>query len=93
MLCCVSVLGSGMAGQDRVRADHCLVNACRWLETIDYGGTVVTPHRTMEALQALAQPRSDVTCDGTSHLCIHPKAIKAQILLQPRDRPERADAW
>ena len=61
-----------------------LVNACRWLETIDYGGTRCDPSSDDGALpQALAWPRSDVTCDGIEATCAFiPKAIKeAQILV------------
>jgi len=61
-----------------------LVQACTALETVDYAGTRCSPS-TDEATapQALAWPRSGVSCDGIQASCAAiPKAIKdAQCLL------------
>ena len=53
-----------------------IIQACRWLQTIDYAGTRCTP-------QALAWPRSGATCDGFEATCsVIPAEIKqAQCLL------------
>ena len=61
-----------------------LVNACRWLDTIDFGGNRCSPSTTDETTpQSLMWPRSDVACDGVEASCSFiPKEIKeAQILI------------
>ena len=61
-----------------------LINACRWLESIDFGGTRCDPSSDDDDLpQARVWPRSDVACDGVSATCeLIPQAIKdAQILI------------
>ena len=61
-----------------------LVNACRWLDTVDFGGTRCNPSTTDEANpQSLMWPRSGVSCDGVQAGCSFiPKEIKeAQILI------------
>ena len=61
-----------------------LVNACRWMETIDYAGTRCNPSTNDAALpQALSWPRSGASCDGVEATCSFiPKEIKeAQILI------------
>ena len=54
-----------------------IVQACRWLETVDYGGSRCT------TTQALAWPRSGATCDSVEAVCtMIPKGVKtAQMLL------------
>ena len=61
-----------------------LVNACRWLDTIDFGGNRCSPSTTDPVNpQSLMWPRSDVSCDGVEASCSFiPKEIKeAQILI------------
>ena len=61
-----------------------LINATKWLNTIDYAGTRCSPSANDSKLpQALAWPRSDASCDGVAATCtIIPNAIKeAQILI------------
>lgn len=61
-----------------------LVNACRWLDTIDFAGTRCDPSTTDAANpQSLSWPRSGATCDGVAATCAFiPKEIKeAQILI------------
>ena len=61
-----------------------LINATKWLNTIDYAGTRCSPSANDSDLpQALAWPRSDASCDGVAATCtIIPNAIKeAQILI------------
>ena len=61
-----------------------LVNACRWLDTIDFGGNRCNPSTTDAANpQSLMWPRSDVSCDSVQATCSFiPKEIKeAQILI------------
>ena len=61
-----------------------LVNACRWLDTIDYAGTRCNPSTTDAGVpQALSWPRSGASCDGVASSCtMIPKEIKeAQILI------------
>ena len=61
-----------------------IVNACRWLDTVDFGGTRCDPSTTDEANpQSLMWPRSGVSCDGVQAGCnFIPKEIReAQILI------------
>ena len=61
-----------------------LINACRWLDTVDFAGTRCNPSSDDGDLpQALSWPRSDVSCDGVAATCSYvPKEIKeAQILI------------
>ena len=61
-----------------------LVNACRWLDTVDFGGSRCDPSTTdSKSPQALMWPRSGVSCDGVAATCTFiPKEIKeAQILI------------
>ena len=61
-----------------------LVNACRWLDTVDFGGTRCNPSTTdAGSPQSLMWPRSDVSCDSVQATCSFiPKEIKeAQILI------------
>ena len=61
-----------------------LINACRWLDTVDFAGTRCTPSTTDSGVpQALSWPRSDVSCDGVAAACSFiPKEIKeAQTLV------------
>ena len=61
-----------------------LVNAAKWLDTIDYEGTRCTPSTDVGTVpQALSWPRSDASCDGIAATCSFiPKEIKeAQILI------------
>ena len=53
-----------------------IIQACRWLQTIDYAGTKCTP-------QPLAWPRSGATCDGLEATCsfIPAEVKQAQCLL------------
>ena len=61
-----------------------LVNATRWMETIDFNGTRCSPSTDNEDLpQALSWPRSGASCDGVEATCAFiPGPIKeAQILI------------
>lgn len=61
-----------------------LVNACRWLDTIDYAGTRCSPSTTDDTNpQSLSWPRSGASCDGIEATCAFiPTRIKeAQILV------------
>ena len=61
-----------------------LINACRWLDTIDFAGTRCNPSTDDSALpQALTWPRSGASCDGVEATCAFiPKEIKeAQMLI------------
>ena len=61
-----------------------LVNATRWLDTVDFAGTRCNPSTTDSGVpQALSWPRSDVSCDGVAATCSFiPTQIKeAQILI------------
>ncbi len=61
-----------------------LLQAAKWLDTIDYGGTRCNPSTDDEALpQNRAWPRSGVSCDGVEATCSFiPQAIKdAQCLI------------
>lgn len=61
-----------------------LINACRWLDTVDFAGTRCNPSSDDAALpQALSWPRSNASCDGVAATCtMIPKEIKeAQILI------------
>ena len=61
-----------------------LINACRWLDTVDFAGTRCSPSFDSPVLpQMLAWPRSDVSCDGVAAACTFiPREIKeAQILI------------
>ena len=61
-----------------------LVNACRWLDTVDFGGSRCDPSTTdAKSPQALMWPRSGVSCDGVAATCTFiPREIKeAQVLI------------
>ena len=61
-----------------------LINAARWLDTIDFEGTRCDPSSDDEDLpQARVWPRSDASCDGVAATCSFiPQAIKdAQVLI------------
>ena len=61
-----------------------LINATRWLDTVDFAGTRCSPSTTDSGVpQALSWPRSDASCDGVAAACTFiPKEIKeAQILI------------
>ena len=61
-----------------------LINAAKWLDTVDFAGTRCSPSSDNAALpQALSWPRSDVSCDGVAAACTFtPKELKeAQILI------------
>ena len=71
----------GKAESERTIA---LINACRWLDTVDFAGTRCNPSSDDGDLpQALSWPRSDVSCDGVAATCSYiPREIKeAQILI------------
>ena len=55
-----------------------LINATKWLETLDYGGTRCDPATDDPAQpQALKWPRSGITCDGVTSSCTSiPRNIK-----------------
>lgn len=60
-----------------------LINACKWLDTVDFAGTRCSPSTTDSGVpQALSWPRSDASCDGVAATCSFiPNQIKeAQIL-------------
>lgn len=60
-----------------------LINAARWLDTIDFAGTRCSPSSDDANLpQAMSWPRSDVSCDGVAATCSFiPQQVKeAQIL-------------
>ena len=52
-----------------------LINACRWLDTVDFAGTRCSPSTTDSGVAAgIAWPRSDVSCDGVAATCsLHPE--------------------
>ena len=61
-----------------------LLQAAKWLDTVDFGGTRCTPSTDSSALpQMRAWPRSDVSCDGVTATCLFiPQAIiDAQCLI------------
>ena len=61
-----------------------LLQACKWLDTIDYGGTRCNPSTDSSSLpQMRAWPRSGVSCDGIEATCSFiPQAIlDAQCLI------------
>ena len=61
-----------------------LLNAAKWLDTIDFGGTRCNPSTDDSALpQRRSWPRSGVSCDGVTATCAFiPQAIKdAQCLI------------
>ena len=61
-----------------------LLNAAKWLDTIDFGGTRCDPSTDDPALpQRRSWPRSGVSCDGVTATCAFiPQAIKdAQCLI------------
>ena len=61
-----------------------LINATRWLDTVDFAGTRCSPSTTDSGVpQALSWPRSDASCDGVAAACTFiPREIKeAQILI------------
>ena len=61
-----------------------LLQAAKWLDTIDFAGTRCSPSTDSSALpQMRAWPRSDVSCDGVAATCsMIPQAIlDAQCLL------------
>ena len=61
-----------------------LINAARWLDTLDFAGTRCSPSSDDSNLpQAMSWPRSDASCDGITATCSFvPKEIKeAQILI------------
>ena len=61
-----------------------LLNAAKWLDTIDFAGTRCNPSTDSSALpQMRAWPRSDVSCDGVAATCSFiPQAIlDAQCLI------------
>ena len=61
-----------------------LLNAAKWLDTVDFAGTRCNPSTDSSALpQMRAWPRSDVSCDGVAATCSFiPQAIlDAQILI------------
>ena len=61
-----------------------LLNAAKWLDTVDFAGTRCNPSTDSSQLpQMRAWPRSDVSCDGVAATCSFiPQAIlDAQILI------------
>ena len=61
-----------------------LINAAKWLDTVDFAGTRCSPSSDdKDKPQAMAWPRSDASCDGIAATCtMIPKQIKeAQILI------------
>ena len=61
-----------------------LLNAAKWLDTVDFAGTRCNPSTDSSALpQMRAWPRSDVSCDGVAATCSFiPQAIlDAQCLI------------
>ena len=61
-----------------------LLQACKWLDTVDFGGTRCNPSTDSSALpQMRAWPRSGVSCDGVEATCAFiPQDIKdAQCLI------------
>ena len=61
-----------------------IVNACGWIDTIDFGGIRCNPSTTDGGVpQSLSWPRFDVSCDGVAAACSFvPNQIKeAQILV------------
>ena len=55
--------GGDWAAKDEETRNLSLIQATRWLETIDYGGT------RCDASQRLKWPRSGATCDGITSDC------------------------
>jgi len=71
-------------GKTETERTIALVNACRWLDTVDFAGTRCDPSTTdASSPQALSWPRSGATCDGVAATCTFiPKEVKqAQILI------------
>ena len=61
-----------------------LLQAAKWLDTVDFGGTRCNPSTDSSALpQMRAWPRSDVSCDGVTATCsfIPQAIIDAQCLI------------
>jgi len=75
---------STWTGKSESERTIALLNACRWLDTLDYAGDRCNPSSDDSDLpQARSWPRSGASCDGVQANCSFvPKEVKeAQILI------------